>query len=265
MKSAFSILLACMAMLALLTLKGSAKIIRQEGPDCALLIRCNHYRHQDISFQAPEADTIQMKAVLEKLGFAVTICTDPTGVEMRHALESFSNEAATKQRGQVVVYFTGKAVEVAGELCFLGIDSDAEEKAPIAEESLPLSRVYASFQSIGAAHHYLVADSCRFSVKAETPMRAASTLPEDTTTWFSCGSGEASYATAEFSLFTKAWCEALADSSLNDSDKLKRIVDHTTELSRASKLDTPQRPGFYTNDLKAIFPHPTEFKKPETK
>ena len=103
-------------------------------------------------------DARSIEAMLEKLGFDVTLETDRDLRRMRRALDDFREDG--KGADVALVFFAGHGAEISGDNRLLPVDADAASAETLKATTLPLDEVreaVAAVSSVGL----IILDACR--------------------------------------------------------------------------------------------------------
>ena len=124
----------------------------------ALVIGNSGYEHQPL--QNPLNDAEDMRRVLEKLGFEVTLHLDLDLRGMNQAILRFTRQLRTQQ-GVGLFYYAGHGVEVNGGnyLIPLGAEINAVEEVPY--EALHLGRLLDLMEGARSDVNVIIVDACR--------------------------------------------------------------------------------------------------------
>lgn len=169
----------------------------------ALLFSASKYEHlRALANPGNDADAIE--AVLDRLGFDVTVEANRDLRRMRRALEDFQQDAAGAD--VALVYFAGHGVEIDGENRLLPVDADAASLARLKETSLPLEEVRATAAAT-AKSVLILLDACRndpFGQPGPTAGRSAAALSPGADVLASAKPGLGRIGRAENTLFAFA-------------------------------------------------------------
>jgi hypothetical protein len=105
------------------------------------------------------ADAQAIAAALGRLGFAVTLRTDLDERMFKQALRGF--RAEVRDGDEVVVYFAGHGVQLAGANYLLPIDIRGDNEEQVKDEALPLQRVLDDLAERKAGFTLAIVDACR--------------------------------------------------------------------------------------------------------
>ncbi|MCB6178577.1 caspase family protein [Rhodobacter sp. Har01] len=149
----------------LLALASVASPCAAEGRFALVLAEADYDHLRDL--KNPVSDATAMAALLEDLGFDVTLETDRDARRTRRALDDFAADAAGASLA--LVYYSGHGTEVQGENRLLPTDTLVDSPEALAASSLPLSEVVATLAAV-APSAILLVDACRNDPFAGTPL-----------------------------------------------------------------------------------------------
>jgi len=195
---------------------------------------------------------------LERLGFAVTRLADADRRSMTRALSDLAQ--AISPGDEVVFYFAGHGVEIAGRNYLLPADAPAarpQDEAFLTAESVAVDDVLATLQDRGARVTVLILDACRNNPFPPEGTRsaggpqglAAMTAPEGAFILFSAGTGQTALDALgprdgdRNSVFTRALLPLLDAPGLPVQD-IARALKAEVEATAAS-VNHKQRPAYY--------------------
>ena len=112
-------------------------------------------------------DARSIEAMLEKLGFDVTLETDRDLRRMRRALDDFREDG--KGADVALVFFAGHGAEISGDNRLLPVDADASSATTLKATTLPLDEVRAAVAAVSSVG-LIILDACR-----NDPFAAAAT------------------------------------------------------------------------------------------
>src|SRR4051794_24858236 len=115
------------------------------------------------------SDAQSIAAVLDRLGFEVTLETNRDLRRMRRALDDFRDDG--KGADVALVFFAGHGVEISGENRLLPVDTDASSVEALKASTLPLEEVRATVGAVSKVG-LVVLDACRndpFGASASSP------------------------------------------------------------------------------------------------
>src|ERR1700761_2029661 len=120
-----------------------------DGKRVALVIGNGAYRNVPALLNPPN-DAGDIAAALKRLGFTVTLITNGSFDEMRHALIALGRDAAGAD--MAAVYFAGHGMEINGENWLIPVDAELKRDTDAANEAINLQSVMlqvASTTSLG--------------------------------------------------------------------------------------------------------------------
>src|SRR5262249_46480618 len=109
-----------------------------EGKRVALVIGNSAYRNVP-ALPNPANDAGDIAAVLNRLGFAVTLVTNGSFDEMRRGLIALGRDAAGAD--MAAVYFAGHGMEISGENWLIPLDAELKRDTDAANEAVSLRSV----------------------------------------------------------------------------------------------------------------------------
>ena len=107
----------------------------------------------------PVNDAKDMKGVLKKLGFSVTIALNGNRKEMRKAIRLFGRSL---EKGDVgLFYYAGHAVEVGGKNYLIPIGEDIQRVDEIVSVGVAIDEVINKMKSVRNETNLVFLDACR--------------------------------------------------------------------------------------------------------
>ena len=155
-------MLRVLAAIAFIFFSGAASAERR----VALVIGDDDYRTIRKLDNAVD-DARSIEAMLEKLGFDVTLETDRDLRRMRRALDDFREDG--KGADVALVFFAGHGAEISGDNRLLPVDADASSSTTLKATTLPLDEVRAAVAAVSSVG-LIILDACR-----NDPFAAAAT------------------------------------------------------------------------------------------
>jgi hypothetical protein len=128
-----------------------------DGKRVALVIGNSTYRNVP-TLPNPANDAADIAAVLNRLGFAVTLVTDSSFDQMRRGLIALGRDAAGAD--MAVVFFAGHGMELSGENWLIPVDAELKKDTDAANEAVSLRSVIlqvSNTTSLGL----VILDACR--------------------------------------------------------------------------------------------------------
>lgn len=123
----------------------------------ALVLGVEDYKHLR-PLDNPVSDARALEALLEGLGFEVTLETDRDLKRMRRALEDFREDGAGAD--VALFFFAGHGVAVEGVNYLLPVDAQVNSSQALTASSLPLSEVHEVLNAVAPVSIMLL-DACR--------------------------------------------------------------------------------------------------------
>ena len=190
--------------------KGGTSGTARNGAKSALLVGVNKYQHADLNKPQPlqyaEADVSELKEVLEKSGYTVTLLTGEQATlrNIREGIASLRQNSAGS--AMVLAAFAGHGIQPEGskEAYFCPYDSDQsiferdgkkEADWDLKNSMLPLTEVILNLRASGAEGKAILVDACRNDPKTGrgrgfgTEFNVGD-LPENLALLLSCSRGE---------------------------------------------------------------------------
>ncbi|MFG6432292.1 caspase family protein [Roseateles sp. LYH14W] len=207
------------------------------------------------------ADATTMAEALQRVGFQTQLVRDASQRGMRDALSRF---AATLAEGDdVVVFYAGHGVQLAGQNHLLPVDVPGEGEQRVMQSSLPLQDVLDALQKSRVRFALLVIDACRdnpFGSGLPSAL-ARGLVPTAVATGqmiiYSAGSGQQaldSLGAADRSpngVFTRVFVDEMLQSDLPVDRLLRRVRDDVVKLARG--VGHEQVPSLYDQSLGDFF------------
>ncbi len=156
------------AMLVLVVL-ASATVVLADGR-VALVVGNSTYDHIG-RLPNPENDAVDMAAVLQRLGFEVTIELDADRVVLTEALRAFTRRSAGADVS--VVFYAGHGIEMDGVNYVVPVDARLERDVDVRYETVTLDDLLVA--TAGASLRLVVLDACRNNPLARSMQRTAAT------------------------------------------------------------------------------------------
>lgn len=124
----------------------------------ALLIGNSNYYYAS---KLPNArnDVIDMKKILENLGFKVNGLHDLTSSQMRRAVDNFLKKA--KKDDVTLIYYAGHAVQIAGVNYLASVEANPVNKESVISHSLDINHVMNSLYLSKNQLNLIFLDACR--------------------------------------------------------------------------------------------------------
>lgn len=208
--------------------------------------------------QKARNDAEAVAAALQAQGFEVALLTDAGRREMTRGISDLAGRIAPGD--EVLFYFAGHGVEVAGRNYLLPTDAPAAnpgDEAFLTAESVAADDVLFTLQERGAAVTVLILDACRDNPFPRAGTRSAGSArglapiapPEGSFILFSAGAGQSALdglgaGDAEGnSVFTRSLVPLIARPDLT-LPELARLLRGEVE-ARAATVNHKQRPAYY--------------------
>ena len=125
----------------------------------ALVIGNGAYGGDIGPLQNPVNDATDMAAVLQPLGFDVTMLLNATRQQMEEALAAFHRQL--RPGGVGLFYFAGHGAQVEGTNYLIPLDANVEKAVTAKATSLSAEHILASMTEAGTALNFLILDACR--------------------------------------------------------------------------------------------------------
>lgn len=195
-----------------------------------------------------EHDLAGMKAVLEALGFEVTVILNPeTSGPVQTAVKAF--EARLKERGGTALfYFTGHGAEHAGKNYLVPTrDESLSGSADLEHRAFAANHVLDLMEASGTEVNLMFLDCCRNGLTKGDPDRPIAPMQvRGALVGYGTRSGDVADVTATGSPYTQALLKHLATPGISLPDM------HTLVTAELVKSGSARRPGYYA-DLDAIY------------
>jgi uncharacterized caspase-like protein len=107
----------------------------------------------------PVNDASDMAALLQQLGFAVTLLRDVDLRFMREAVDAFSRQL--RQGGVGLFYFAGHGVQVSGENYLIPLRANIAREQDVPYEALPVGRILGGMEDADNQLNIVILDACR--------------------------------------------------------------------------------------------------------
>ena len=223
-----------------------------EARKFALVIGNGAYTHLGADSQLPNAvnDATDVAARLQQLGFQVGYAEAPVetndgSTRLREAITNFSRQLSDGD--DVVVYYAGHGIELAGEDYLLPVDADIMTSDDVKVWGFPISDLY--FSKSKHVQVIIIFDACR-----DNPfLRRANALevggniqvPPGDMVFFSAGAGQeardsdagASQANpTRNSVFASAFLQQLQTPGLSQTQLYRRTRDTVVERTQNQQL-----------------------------
>lgn len=242
------------AMILVLGLAGALPALAERH---ALVIGNDAYESLP-SLQKARNDAEAVAGALAAQGFEVALLTDAGRREMTRGISDLGGRIAPGD--EVLFYFAGHGVEVAGRNYLLPTDAPAAkpgDEAFLTAESVAADDVLYTLQERGAAVTVLILDACRDNPFPRAGTRSAGSArglapiapPEGSFILFSAGAGQSALdglgaGDAEpNSVFTRSLLPLMARADLT-LPELARLLRGEVE-ARAATVNHKQRPAYY--------------------
>jgi NlpC/P60 family putative phage cell wall peptidase len=203
-------------------------------------------------------DAVAVSQALDDLGFSVTLVTDANRRSMTRELSDLA--AAITPGDEVVFYFAGHGVEIAGRNHLLPADAPAArpgDEAFLQAESVAVDDILYTLQGRGARVTVLILDACRDNPFPRDGTRSAGgarglapvSAPEGAFILFSAGTGQSALDALgpsdqnPNSVFTRALLPLLSAPGLPMQD-IARALKGEVETAAAG-VNHKQRPAYY--------------------
>jgi uncharacterized caspase-like protein len=207
------------------------------------------------------ADAAAVATALQRVGFQTQLVRDASQRGMRDALSRF---AATLAEGDdVVVFYAGHGVQLAGQNHLLPVDVPGEGEQRITQGSLPVQAMLDALQKSRVRFALLVIDACRdnpFGSGLPSAL-ARGLVPTAVGTGqmiiYSAGSGQQaldSLGAADRNpngVFTRVFVDEMLQSDLPVDRLLRRVRDDVVKLARG--VGHEQVPAMYDQSLGDFF------------
>lgn len=129
-----------------------------EARRLALVVGNDSYRNV-AALKNARSDAKAVAAVLQGLGFDVTLKEDLTLTALKGALREF--KARVNGGDEVIFYFSGHGVQFEGTNYLVPIDIVAENEQQVADDAVPLQRVLDDLNDQKARFSLAIVDACR--------------------------------------------------------------------------------------------------------
>jgi len=124
----------------------------------ALVIGNGDYRSID-RLDNPVNDALDMKQVLERLGFDVILKTNADRRELRAAVRSFGDKIS--KGGVGLFYYAGHGVQVDGINYMIPVGVDIKKKYDVEDQALKMRYVLGAMEAANNKLNIIILDSCR--------------------------------------------------------------------------------------------------------
>ncbi|HET9331469.1 MAG TPA: caspase family protein [Steroidobacteraceae bacterium] len=124
----------------------------------ALVIGNDSYEHAQ-PLRNARADARAIAAVLQSLGYAVTLKQDVNLQQMKQSLRAFKAQVAGGD--EVVFYFSGHGVQFGGTNYLIPVDLVPQNEEQVADDSVGLQRVLDDLSEQKARFSLAIIDACR--------------------------------------------------------------------------------------------------------
>ena len=215
--------------------------------------------------QKARNDALAVAGTLERLGFATTLLEDADRRAMSRAIATLA--AAIRPGDEVLFYFAGHGVEVAGRNLLLPVDAPSVrpgDEAFLVSESLALDQIMDTLAPRKPRVTLVILDACRDNPFPREGMRSAGGTrglapvapPEGSFIMFSAGTGQAALDALgpgdphPNSVFTRALLPLLEAPGLPVQEMARLLRGQVEETARS--VNHRQRPAYY-DELTADF------------
>jgi hypothetical protein len=151
--------LFAIALISLSLLVDPAQQSRAENPNRTALVIGNSAYGQAGQLRNPVNDATDIAALLQQLGFEVTLLRDVDLRQMEGAIDSFNRQL---HRGGVgLFYYAGHGVQVDGENYLIPLKAQIERSQDVRYEAVPLGRILGAMEEAGNDINIIILDACR--------------------------------------------------------------------------------------------------------
>jgi uncharacterized caspase-like protein len=214
-------LLACI--LALATLAQSARA----NDDARIALVIGNSAYKTAPLKNPTKDARDMAALLQSLGFRVTLKTDVGVKEMEEAVRQFGLDL--RQGGVGLFYFAGHGVQVQGNNYLVPVDAKIQSESDVRFECVDAGRVLGKMEDAGNSLNIVILDACRnnpFSRGFRSADRGLAEMRAPTGSLIAYATAPGSVAsdgTGDNGIYTKHLLKALRTPGLPISDVFMRV------------------------------------------
>jgi len=201
----------------------------------------------------PVSDAAEVAALLQKLGFDVTLKQNLGLKQMVDALKAFEDKAAVAD--VAVVYFAGHGLEMNGTNWLIPTDAELKRDTHVDVEAISLEKVRTTIENAGRLR-VIILDACR-----DNPFMKTMTLSSRST--ITRGLGRVEADGSEVIAYSAKEGTVAADGAGNNSPFTKSLLKHLAEpgvdvrflfgavrdevLAETKKMGRPQEPVVYQN------------------
>lgn len=242
MKAPVSILLAiCISAITLLQTAPAQGVPPAPEARTALIIGCD-YKNSGMQLPSPLQDAASIAGVLEtRLGFKVTVLSNPTRKEMLGAIDKFG--AALAQSGGIgLFYFSGHGSQFDGDNFLIPAGAELGFREDLPTEAIAAQRIVTRMEAAQNRVNLLFLDACRTNdlpstkkgafTKGLTGMNAASGMLIS----FASAKNTAANDTGSGSCYTNALVKHLATPGLSVTDMLTLVNNDVKKETAGAQI-----------------------------
>lgn len=239
-----SLLLTTFAEITILACVTSTGMAETE-PRIALVMGVGDYGHTQFrSLPGIDKDLERMETALRKVGFEVTVVSNPRLGGAEDAIEIFGAKLKTltsKKKGVGLFFFSGHGGEFEGKNYLIPKGARIGDIRDIKEQALSAQRVLHRMESAGTRVRLVFLDCCRNDLtKAATETGLAPMTARGTFIGFATGSDKTSAASSEGSPYTTVLSRRLLTPGVSINDMHTQLTKEVEDITReAGDEQTP--------------------------
>lgn len=187
-----------------------------------------------------KTDLAMMSAALKKVGFDVTVISDPSLLQAEDAIDAFGTKLVA-QKGVGLFYFSGHGGEYEGKNYLIPRGARVKEIRDIKEQAVAANRVLNRMEASGARVNIVFLDCCRNDLtKAVTDSGMAAMSARGTFIGYATASEKEAAASAEGSPYTQILAKNLVTPGLSILDMHTQVTAQVQDLTKeAGQEQTP--------------------------
>jgi formylglycine-generating enzyme required for sulfatase activity len=202
----------------------------------------------------PVNDAVDMKAVLESLGFNVELLTNADLSQMEDAVIRLKNRLSAYPESYGFFYFAGHGVQSAGINYLIPADADIKEESFLRTKALSAQVVFDELKDAENFLNVLVLDACRdnpfgWARSGSRGLSVVSFQPPGSIIVYAAGAGRtASDGTGRNGLFTGCLLKNLVIPGLSVRDVLDRTCEDVRQASKNEQI-----PAIYSQFFRTAY------------
>jgi formylglycine-generating enzyme required for sulfatase activity len=201
----------------------------------------------------PVNDATDMAALLQRLGFEVSLLKDAKLRAMEDAIEAFSQKL--RKGGVGLFYFAGHGVQVAGENYIVPIGSRISREQDVRFETIQVGRVLGGMEDAGNDINLIILDACRdnpfarsFRSGAQRGLAVSQAVRGSLMAYATAPGKTAADGNARNGVYTQQLLRYMATPGMKVEDVFKRVrlsVEDATNGQQTPWETTSLRGDFY--------------------